>query len=477
MKTIITQLVAMQFPIVFLLVIQNYRMYNLFNQRAFKYISIGWLFNLLYLFFHNYGYDISSFLQISFNLEQVAVFAVFTSSSLFWYGAHKGRGLKFVNKYSRIKFVLFCLSVFLWVEISSSIISKPLYPYVAIYSIPDVFFDFFALLAYAKFSKQFLMSNLFHDYEGKKNLYFGVLLYSIMQPIFLFTVGFNPTFCDTVNTIGFFVGFIAKIFIYLGMGSFLTNYVADIKKNSAEINIAKSTFQRIAHELGTPISEISVNMHSLFERIPQKFVHNLSIIENATERIRAIMEACQDIKLLENKLSDTFKELAYKREKSYESLNKLIQIAVMAVKETRSEKIYWEIQYSRGMSIFCFKNEIAQVYINILRNAIDAFNKKTGLEYKGNIIIQTNKIIKNDIVFIQSIIKDTGHGINPDILGNIFLEGFSTRGGSGRGHGLFLVKKFLAENDGSINISNIETNSEISGCHVEILFPLKKKSN
>ena len=90
------------------------------------------------------------------------------------------------------------------------------------------------------------------------------------------------------------------------------------------------------------------------------------------------------------------------------------------------------------------KGRIAQVVTNLLSNAIKFTTKE-----KGTIYITPQK--KNSEIIVS--LKDTGQGIDPEILPKLFTK-FATKSLSGTGLGLFISKSVIEAHGGKIWAEN-----------------------
>lgn len=103
--------------------------------------------------------------------------------------------------------------------------------------------------------------------------------------------------------------------------------------------------------------------------------------------------------------------------------------------------------YGKLPKVTCYASPLNQVFMNLIKNAIDALedkmqNRETALE-EPTIRIQslttTNKTVK-------IIIADNGSGISPEIIGQIFDPFFTTKVvGKGTGLGLFSSYRIIVE--------------------------------
>lgn len=96
--------------------------------------------------------------------------------------------------------------------------------------------------------------------------------------------------------------------------------------------------------------------------------------------------------------------------------------------------------------------ELNQVWMNIIANAIDAFE-----EEKGKITIRTS--FDDDNVKVNII--DTGKGIPEEIKSRIFEPFFTTKGiGKGTGLGLDITKKVIDKHQGGMKVNSTPGNTE-----------------
>ncbi|MGK7941249.1 MAG: response regulator [Crocosphaera sp.] len=120
--------------------------------------------------------------------------------------------------------------------------------------------------------------------------------------------------------------------------------------------------------------------------------------------------------------------------------------------------------------IFCYPDELTQVWTNLIHNALQAMN------YEGTLKIEVEE--NNDIIDVK--ITDNGQGISSQVLPRIFEPFFTTKiAGEGSGLGLDIVKRIVEKHEGKITVNsqpgettftvsipmitqeNFETNSQI----------------
>lgn len=113
-----------------------------------------------------------------------------------------------------------------------------------------------------------------------------------------------------------------------------------------------------------------------------------------------------------------------------------------------------DIQLSIEPQVLSFevdKEQIEQVLINLLKNAIQAmgenheFNKSNEIKIAASIDSESRVLIK---------IEDNGSGIDEEALKKVFIPFFTTKK-SGSGIGLSLSKQIMRKHSGSISVSSV----------------------
>ncbi len=106
-------------------------------------------------------------------------------------------------------------------------------------------------------------------------------------------------------------------------------------------------------------------------------------------------------------------------------------------------------QYQNIPDIACYPDELNQVWTNLLHNAIQA------MKGKGEITIAIQTQDRDSRPHIRVDLIDSGSGIPPDVLPNIFTPFFTTKSmGEGSGLGLDIVKKIIDKHQGAIDVTS-----------------------
>ena len=103
-------------------------------------------------------------------------------------------------------------------------------------------------------------------------------------------------------------------------------------------------------------------------------------------------------------------------------------------------------EYEKLPLVKCYQDEVSQVWTNLIQNSIQAMRQE------GTLTIKTHQ--HGEFVFIS--FRDTGPGIEPDIIDRIFDPFYTTKKqGEGSGLGLDIVKKIVEKHNGTISVDSI----------------------
>jgi two-component system, NtrC family, sensor kinase len=114
------------------------------------------------------------------------------------------------------------------------------------------------------------------------------------------------------------------------------------------------------------------------------------------------------------------------------------------------------------LSIVGARDQLAQVYANVLINAAQA------MEGHGHIVIQSQNLEGRNV---EILVRDTGPGIAPGHLARLFEPFFTTKAsGSGTGLGLAISNEIVLEHGGSMHAENFPA----GGACFRIRLPLHR---
>jgi polar amino acid transport system substrate-binding protein len=214
---------------------------------------------------------------------------------------------------------------------------------------------------------------------------------------------------------------------------------AEKEKNRALIQIISG----IAHEIRNPLTSIKAYV----ELLPRKR-DNLEFQKQITAVVPREVERVNT--LIENLIN-----YAKPRTRNVErvQVREIIESCVLLSKPVISgNRIKLKINVDNNLYIKVDKNQINQVLLNLLLNAIDAIDEmKNHSNDNNNFEIEINSWGLGNKVYIS--VKDNGVGMTIDELKNVY-ELFYTTKVKGSGIGLPLSKQIVEDNDGKIEIES-----------------------
>jgi nitrogen fixation/metabolism regulation signal transduction histidine kinase len=125
----------------------------------------------------------------------------------------------------------------------------------------------------------------------------------------------------------------------------------------------------------------------------------------------------------------------------------LKEITTLLASEIKANNITYNSSVSpEDMTIMADKELIEQVLINLIKNAMQAFEDQTNriVEVKATLSDKSRPIIT---------VKDNGHGIDEEAMEKIFIPFFTTKK-SGSGIGLSLSRQIMRKHQGTLSVKS-----------------------
>lgn len=197
----------------------------------------------------------------------------------------------------------------------------------------------------------------------------------------------------------------------------------------------------IAHEVGNPLASISALVQVAQRNSKDPFVNEkLSLVKSQVTRISKIIRDLVD----------------FSRPSNYEleltDINKVIKEAVEITKVgTKAKDITFETNLSDSIPMLpLVADQIQQVFLNILLNAVDAISEKKEKKNEKILIIS-----HADSDWLTVTFVDTGPGIKEENINKIFEPFFTTKKeGKGTGLGLWVSYGIVKSFQGDIKVKS-----------------------
>jgi two-component system NtrC family sensor kinase len=199
----------------------------------------------------------------------------------------------------------------------------------------------------------------------------------------------------------------------------------------------------VAHELNNPLTTITgfveLALQELPEDLPQR--EELQIVIDEAQRARGVVRRLLDFARQSDNL------------RSRTDLNQLVEEVVSLTQlSTKVGRIEIRINLEESLpTISADPNQIKQVLLNLIQNAIQAMPEGGVLELK------TQQFASDGKTGVMVLVKDTGHGIPEKEQERIFDPFYTTRPvGSGTGLGLSVSYGIVMDHEGQIDFSSKE---------------------
>jgi K+-sensing histidine kinase KdpD len=210
-----------------------------------------------------------------------------------------------------------------------------------------------------------------------------------------------------------------------------------------------------AHELRTPIQPIlGLSEAALSKSKDETQKELLEVVVRNAKRLTTLIENILDVTRIENQ------SLSLRKERF--NINGIILNILEEYESQDNEKkdnVKIVFEPKDDFFVEADKGRVMQVISNLMNNAIK-------FTLKGTITVTTKKEEENNEIIVS--IKDTGSGIDPEIMPRLFSK-FATKSQTGTGLGLFVSQNIVEAHGGKIWAEN---NSDGKGSTFSFSLPL-----
>jgi signal transduction histidine kinase len=213
----------------------------------------------------------------------------------------------------------------------------------------------------------------------------------------------------------------------------------------------------IAHEIRNPLTSVKLNIQKLMqnEHLEEEEKEHLSISQEGIGQIEKFIKELLNFTRVSDLNPERF------------SVIQIIEESLKVMRDSFQEKkIVLEKSFAADLpAVLVDGDKIRQVFLNILRNAVEA------VEEGGRIKLALSRIKENGVARIRVRISDNGCGIPEKDWENIF-EPFYTTKPSGFGLGLSNARKIVEQHRGSIRVAKTKG----KGTTFEVCIPCEVKT-
>jgi signal transduction histidine kinase len=225
---------------------------------------------------------------------------------------------------------------------------------------------------------------------------------------------------------------------------------------SAERELAwREMAKQVAHEIKNPLTPMKLSIQHLRQSYADRVQDFHLLLEEVSQTIIGQVESL-------SRIATEFSRYARMPERKPEpcDIHDLLLDAVRLFDQEK--KIRFTVDFAKGRAvIIADKEELRRVFVNVLRNAVQA------IPGEGEIRVTT--ALTNGQIEIA--VSDTGRGIPDDVKERLFEPNFSTKS-EGMGLGLAISKQTIVDLSGRIDIESTVG----KGTRVKIALPLSASS-
>ncbi|MEG4997693.1 sensor histidine kinase [Microcoleus sp. B4-D4] len=252
----------------------------------------------------------------------------------------------------------------------------------------------------------------------------------------------------------------------------------------------------VAHEINNPVSFIFGNLNHASDYIRDLLSHLEAYQQHYPNPVPQITAHAEEIELdylledLPNMITsmkvgadrisnisvslqnfsrtDTSTKVAVNIHEGLESALLILRYRLKACGNSKAIEIVKE--YGKLPLVECYPGQINQVFMNLIANAIDAFEEKTGEAVRNPTISIRTELVNDN--FIRIRIADNGPGIPESVLSKLFEAFFTTKPtGKGTGLGLSISYQIVVEkHGGQLSCSSVPG----QGTEFSVEIPIKQ---
>jgi PAS domain S-box-containing protein len=200
----------------------------------------------------------------------------------------------------------------------------------------------------------------------------------------------------------------------------------------------------VAHELNNPLAYVLLNL-GILERELDELLEDASDRERVKARLHTVQEGAERMATIVRDLRSFCRPNSPTPRPV--DVRQVLESAInMAMNELR-DRARLVRDYSPIPEVVADGARLGQVFLNLLLNAAQALGEGRPIDNEVRVVLRSD----GDRVRIE--IADSGHGIEPEILGRIFEPFFTTKpAGIGTGLGLSICQSIVANMQGELTV-------------------------
>lgn len=215
--------------------------------------------------------------------------------------------------------------------------------------------------------------------------------------------------------------------------------------------------RKAVHEVNNPLSIIKNYLGVLDSKLERQepVLGEMSILNEEIDRVAQIIKEFADLK-------PTMRD-------GGAEVNRIVRDVVRLFRDTEFVPSSVQIEaHTQDLpaEVEGSADTLKQILVNLVRNAVEA------MPAGGEIQIMNNGLVNRDgLLYTELCVADTGPGVPPEVLANLFSPIRSDKGEGHQGLGLSIVHSLVRKSQGLITCR-----SSKKGTTFEMLFPVRKRT-
>jgi len=206
----------------------------------------------------------------------------------------------------------------------------------------------------------------------------------------------------------------------------------------------------LTHEISNSAIPLSTLSSYIYEMVTKANGENRRLTEeergDVMESLKTIDQRSRSLKEFVQNFRN-LNQIPEPRLEKIEATELIRESIALYTKDLEKEQIKLNMHIPEQQFIIADRNLTQQVLINLIKNALEAMsNMKDGKHLELGLTHEGHR-------FVQLHIRDSGQGITPDEIDQIFIPFFSTKKG-GTGVGLSISKQIMQKQKGDISVQS-----------------------
>ena len=202
----------------------------------------------------------------------------------------------------------------------------------------------------------------------------------------------------------------------------------------------------IIHEINNPLNYAKTGLYVLRNTIDSPSTDekepSLEVLQDIQEGIDRIDRIVSDLRIFTHPNVTQIERV---------EIAELVTSALRLLSHELHDKVTVENEISKDQTIWANRNQVTQVLVNLLQNAVYAVEKKASGEKPPTIWLRALEDYEHTLI----IIRDNGEGISSENLPKIFDPFFTSKDvGEGMGLGLSICYRIMQQHGGSIEVQS-----------------------